>query len=80
MREIPFLGPIWALLLSRKFWVAVMTILVNLLLQHFPELSMVEPYGGLIVLVVGALLIMAIAAEDTAEKLNGSKTHTKSKK
>lgn len=80
MREIPVLGPIWALLLSRKFWVAVMTLLVNLLLKNFPELAMVEPYGGLVVMVIGALLILAIAAEDVAASFNGSNTVAKSKR
>ncbi|HEC23427.1 MAG TPA: hypothetical protein ENI95_10985 [Chloroflexi bacterium] len=73
---MPFVGPLLKLLRSRKFMVAVMTLVIDVLIAYAPAL---EPVRGELLSVftlVGSLLVAAIAYEDgqskASEAQNGS--------
>lgn len=70
--ELPLLKPLLALLKSRKFMVAVVTLGVNMLIAQEPRLEPVRTELMTILTLVGTVLIGAIAHED-ASKSSGPK-------
>jgi hypothetical protein len=67
---LPLLGPLLGLLRSRKFLVAVVTLLVDMLVAQVPELEAVRTEIITAITLVGTLLIGSIAYEDGKEKAN----------
>lgn len=64
----PVIGPLVGLLRSRKFMVALMTLVVDVLIAYVPAL---EPARGELITVftlIGGLLVAAIAYEDGQAK------------
>jgi len=61
---LPFFGPLLALLRSRKFLVAIITIGLDALIAYEPRLEPVRAELLAIFTLVGSMLIGAIAYED----------------
>jgi hypothetical protein len=61
---IPFIGPLLGLLRSRKFLVAVATLVIDVLIAYAPELEAIRAELLAIFTFVGAWLVAAIAYED----------------
>ena len=68
--QLPLLGPIINLLKSRKFMVAVITLVVNMLVAQFPALESVQVELIAVLTALGVALMGAIALEDAAAKRN----------
>lgn len=64
----PFLGPVVALLKSRKFWVSVATLATNIIVAQVPALADVQTELVAVITAVGVVLIGSIAHEDAAAK------------
>lgn len=60
----PIVGPIVRLLGSRKFMVAVLTILVDVLVAYIPALEAARSELLTVLTVIGTALVAAIAYED----------------
>jgi hypothetical protein len=60
----PILGPILGLLRSRKFMVALMTLIVDVLIAYAPALEPVQVELLAVFTLIGSLLVGAIAYED----------------
>ncbi len=60
----PILGPILGLLRSRKFMVALMTLIVDVLITYAPALEPVRVELLAVFTLIGSLLVGAIAYED----------------
>ncbi|MGF1507406.1 MAG: hypothetical protein GYB64_13530 [Chloroflexi bacterium] len=60
----PVLGPLLALLRSRKVMVALITLIVNALIVLVPELEPVQAELLVVLTALGTALIAAIAYED----------------
>ena len=67
---LPILGPLKALLFSRKFLLLVLDATISILLFYFAKFEGVEFLIG-ILQPVFVFIIMAIAIEDAAEKSAG---------
>ena len=61
----PVLGPLLALLRSRKFMAALMTLVVSLLIAYLPALEAVQAELLTVLTVLGSALVGAIAYEDS---------------
>lgn len=61
---LPILGPLLNLLRSRKFMVALMTIVVSVVVAYIPQLEPVQAELRAIFTLVGSVLIASIAYED----------------
>lgn len=66
----PIFGPLLGLLRSRKFIVAVVTLVVDVLLAYLPQLEPVRVELMTVFTLVGSLLMAAIAYEDGQAKAN----------
>lgn len=66
--ELPLFGPIVALLKSRKFLIAVLTVGVDALVAQVPQLAAVKDQLLAVSVVLASVLIGAIAHEDGKEK------------
>ncbi len=66
----PFIGPIMALLRSRKFLVSVVTLVIDLIIACAPELDAIRAELMTAFTFVGSLLVAAIAYEDGQAKAN----------
>lgn len=64
MNEIVILRPLLALLRSRKFLVAIITLLVDILVIYLPELEPVQTELIAVFTTIGSVLIASIAYED----------------
>lgn len=60
----PIFGPLLSLLRSRKFMVALMTILVDVLIAYLPALESIQTELLAVLTAVGMALVAAIAYED----------------
>ncbi len=69
----PVIGPILNLLRSRKFMVALMTLIVDVVVAYVPALSEVQDPLLTVFTAVGVALVAAIAYEDAASTATGSK-------
>jgi uncharacterized membrane protein len=72
INPIPFIGPLLGLLRSRKFMVALVTIILDVVVAYLPELEAVRAELLAIFTFVGSLLVAAIAYEDGQAKANGA--------
>jgi hypothetical protein len=68
----PITGPLLALLRSRKFLIAVATLLVDLLIAYVPAFEGVRAELLTVFTVLGTTLIAAIAYEDGAKAQGGA--------
>lgn len=64
----PVLGPLLALLRSRKFLVAVLTLIINVVIAYVPALEAVQTELLSVFTAMAAILIGGIAYEDAAAK------------
>ncbi len=64
----PILGPLLRLLNSRKFMVALITLVVDLAIAYAPGLAPVQAELITVLTALGSLLIAAIAYEDGRAK------------
>ncbi len=64
----PVIGPLLALLRSRKFMAAMMTLAIDLLIAYAPALEPVRAELLAVFTLVGSLLVAAIAYEDAQAK------------
>lgn len=62
--KMPLFGPLWLLLSSRKFLVAVSTLITAMLVAQIPELESVRSELIAVFAIVGSALVVAIAHED----------------
>ncbi len=60
----PVIGPLMGLLRSRKFMVALMTLIVDLVVAYVPALEPVRAELLAVFTVIGSALVAAIAYED----------------
>lgn len=60
----PVIGPLMGLLRSRKFMVALMTLIVDLIVAYVPALEPVRVELLAVFTVIGSALVAAIAYED----------------
>ncbi|NDJ53182.1 MAG: hypothetical protein GYB68_08880 [Chloroflexi bacterium] len=60
----PIIGPLLALLRSRKFLVALATLIINVVIAYVPELEAVQTELLTIFTLIGSVLVGAIAYED----------------
>ena len=60
----PFIGPLLALLRSRKFLAALMTLVIDVIIAYVPSLEPVRAELLTVFTLVGSVLIGAIAYED----------------
>ena len=67
----PVLDPLLNLLRSRKFMVALLTLLVDVIVVVVPDLEPVSSELLAVFTVIGSLLVAAIAYEDGKGKENG---------
>lgn len=70
--EVPLLGPLLNLLRSRKFLVAVLTLVADMLVAQFPALEPVRVEIITVLTAIGSVLIGAIAFEDGKAKASGT--------
>jgi hypothetical protein len=68
----PVIGPLLALLRSRKFIVAVLTVIVDVLVVVIPALEPVQAELLAVLTVLGSALVAAIAYEDGKTKEAGA--------
>lgn len=61
---VPILGPLLGLLRSRKFLVALMTLIVEVIIALAPALETVRAELLTVLTVIGSMLVAAIAYED----------------
>jgi hypothetical protein len=61
----PIVGPLLRLLRSRKFMVALMTVVIDVLMAYIPALEPVQAELLTVFTLVGSVLIAAIAYEDS---------------
>lgn len=66
--ELPLVAPLLALLKSRKFLVAVVTLVVDSIVAQVPELAGSKDVLIAASVAIASVLIGAIAHEDAAEK------------
>ena len=71
---MPVIGPILNLLRSRKFMVALMTLIVDVVVAYVPALAEVQDPLLAVFTAVGLALVAAIAYEDGAAAKNGKET------
>lgn len=71
LASIPFVGPLVGLLRSRKFLVALVTLITDVVIGYAPELEGVRAELIAVFTFVGSLLVAAIAYEDGVAKANG---------
>lgn len=64
----PFFGPLLALLRSRKFIAALMTLVIDLIVAYVPELEPVRSELLAVFTLIGVGLIASIAYEDGEQK------------
>lgn len=64
----PIIGPLVDLLRSRKFMVALMTLVVDVLIAYVPALEPARAELLVVFTLIGSLLVGAIAWEDAAAK------------
>lgn len=64
----PVIGPLVELLRSRKFMVALMTLVVDVLIAYVPALEPARAELLVVFTLIGSLLVGAIAWEDAAAK------------
>jgi hypothetical protein len=69
---IPVIDPLLNLLRSRKFLIAVFTLVIDVLVAYVPEFEAVRTELLTIFTLVGSLVIAAIAHEDGKAKANGN--------
>jgi hypothetical protein len=62
----PVIGPILNLLRSRKFMVALMTLVVDVIIAYVPALAEVQEPLLAVFTAIGVALVAAIAYEDAA--------------
>jgi hypothetical protein len=62
----PIIGPILNLLRSRKFMVALMTLIVDVVVAYVPALAEVQDPLLTVFTAIGLVLVAAIAYEDAA--------------
>jgi hypothetical protein len=67
----PIIGPLVTLLRSRKFIVAVVTLVVDVLVAYLPQMEPVRGELMAVFTLVGSLLVAAIAYEDGQARKNG---------
>jgi len=60
----PIIGPLVELLRSRKFIVAVVTLIVDVLIAYLPQLEPAQAELMTVFTLIGSLLVAAIAYED----------------
>ncbi|MBN1120680.1 MAG: hypothetical protein JXJ17_06345 [Anaerolineae bacterium] len=70
---MPIIGPILNLLRSRKFMVALMTLIVDVVVAYVPAMAEVQEPLLAVFTAIGLALVAAIAYEDAASTTNGSK-------
>lgn len=68
----PIIDPLLNLLRSRKFLIAVFTLVIDVLVAYVPEFEAVRTELLTIFTLIGSLVIAAIAHEDGKAKANGS--------
>jgi len=68
----PIIDPLLNLLRSRKFLIAVFTLVIDVLVAYVPEFEAVRTELLTIFTLIGSLVIAAIAHEDGKVKANGS--------
>lgn len=68
----PIIGPLVALLRSRKFLVALVTLILDVVIAYLPDLEAVRTELLSIFTLIGSLLVAAIAYEDAQMKANGN--------
>ena len=64
----PLIGPIIALLRSRKFLIAAVTLIVDIVIAAAPEFEAIRVELMSVFTVIGGMLISAIAYEDGQAK------------
>lgn len=67
MEYPPILGPLLALLKSRKFLISIATLAADLIIASVPELEPVREPLIQVVTAVGGILVASIAFEDAAK-------------
>jgi hypothetical protein len=65
--KYPVMGPLLGLLRSRKFWVALATLVVNMLVAQDPRFADIQEVLIATISGLGVMLIHAIAKEDAAK-------------
>ncbi len=71
---MPIVGPILNLLRSRKFMVALMTLIVDVVIAYVPALAEVQEPLLAVFTAIGVALVAAIAYEDAAGANGGKET------
>jgi hypothetical protein len=66
----PIIDPLLTLLRSRKFMVALLTLVVDVLVAYLPSLEPVQNELMTVFTLLGSVLIAAIAYEDTQQAQN----------
>jgi hypothetical protein len=69
---MPIIDPLLNLLRSRKFLIAVFTLVIDVLVAYMPEFEAVRTELLTVFTLVGSLVIATIAHEDGKAKANGN--------
>ncbi|MDH5670370.1 MAG: hypothetical protein OEY86_20405, partial [Nitrospira sp.] len=71
LNGVPIIGPFLALLRSRKFIIAVLTLTVNMFIADNADYEGIRELLMLLVTAIGGLSFFSVAAIDSAKKQNG---------